>query len=223
MDLSFIDPPNWKKESQLSPIFLGGVVLVAAVVTVGIFYFSLSAALQNNLNEISDYKRLTSRIAAKSQQLTAEQKLIKSFDSNVLHNLRLRTTNKQLISNKVSALYQLIPDNVVLSSVSIELKPIFSKSKDKSKKKVDPNSPPALGCEILVKGLAVATDAEDPDETVRNLTRKLKASSEQFGTRVVSAEINGDYSAAYSSERKRLESTFAILVKFKSTEPGVVK
>ena len=204
MDVSFWEPPSWKKESSISPVFLG-ILGLAVLVFLAIGYYVTLLQSQSSLE--SAYKFATQENKSLSSEygvLVELDKYTKYMNESVLGELKYRRNSNFLVSQLYQQLEASIPNDMVLTEVSFDA---FNDFKGKKKKDT-------VGClryRVIIKGYSFGVS---PTSNIGRYAKFLR-SKEGLGDKLVSVVIKGAPKEIYSENLFALKSTFMIDCVFK--------
>ncbi len=117
-DINFWPPPDWSRESSLSPDFLMAVMVAIAIVLSFLFY-----TLAENRRRQTESERLhievqVQNMAPQVERLTAMERESKQWGA-MLDKLAERAEARIFWSRQLEALQKLTPPDIVLSSISV--------------------------------------------------------------------------------------------------------
>lgn len=119
MDLSFWEPPNWKKEAKISPMFWLFVFVFVIAGGVGIGAAYIWDELDSLNKELAHYEQSASRLSAGHNVVLAKKKAYQTVSKGVLSQLRERTRKRPVLSETLVKLYGMVNDDVVFEGVSL--------------------------------------------------------------------------------------------------------
>ncbi len=213
MDLSFWEPPNWEKESKISPAFWIALAGFVAVALLSGYCFFLSGSESDLNRQLAENNSFINKMKPQFTQFTSKGELCKSAEYFFLTDLKERAKTRLLASEVMEKLFTLVPENMVLRSVSfdaIAYEP--AKSKDKKKSKASGPKPVIqklrhrLSFSAVVTGIRSEKDVMDFSD--------LLGSEKGFGGQLLSSEIKGTDSSV-SEEHQTMQTTFNIECVFK--------
>ena len=126
MDLSFWEPPNWKKEAKINPLFWAFIFIFVIVGGLGIGAGYLWGELDSVTKELSKYEESASRLSANHNTILAKRKLYQTVDKGILAQLRERARRRPVLSKALVKLYGMVNDDIVFGGLSlsgVEVKP----------------------------------------------------------------------------------------------------
>jgi len=197
LDVSFWELPDWRKESSISPVFIGLITTVVAILISGLYYFSLVQTEQTYLDRIKLNESQNQSLLNKFNDLKQIQVYTEFMNKSILNPL-LQQQEKILFASTLFQEFQdKLPDSIVLNKFS------FDAFKSAVTKK---GSKPALRYRLLLKGYAMGSNSEN---IVGNFVKKLR-SPNQFKDTLVSVSIQGRLNKVYSQELSNFKTVFSI-------------
>ncbi len=177
LDLSFWEPPDWKRETRVNPLFW---VFVAVVIGVGGLSIGLTVALQRatELGAQHDmYKIDMARISAQYNGVEKSKKLYQSIEKGVLLNLRERVARRRAMAPTLSKLFKMVNDDIVFDALSLKgVETVGQKGA----------SIKSMRYSLIVSGTVFGTDSEDKLSEFQQL---FKDEEQGFGESMLSSEV----------------------------------
>lgn len=140
VDLSFWEPPDWKREASISPVFLGAVAVVVILLAAGVYVMNLYNQLDSIKSDTAAIQSYLDENKVEVERYRKKQQLVQLYEASVRKPLHWKNQNRQLMSQLLMDLIGAVPDNVTLSvlSISSEQKS-FSKNEKAEAKKYSSN------------------------------------------------------------------------------------
>ncbi len=117
-NLTFWSPPDWRRESTVSPVFVAVVVLslfLVGTLAYASFVFTSKLSRQFELDQITAQN---GEIAAQAGEVMEQQQKTKSWQDKV-KLLRQESQLRVLWSRQLEALQELVPSNVTFSQMAL--------------------------------------------------------------------------------------------------------
>lgn len=117
-DLSFIDQPDWRRESTVSPTFLAAIIfcLFLAAGIGGVFY-AYSEKLGRSYR-LSAVRSSNDAIAERAGQIAQYNEQLAVWEQNLAAVQELRD-QRLLWSRQLHSLWNMVPDDIILTQLSI--------------------------------------------------------------------------------------------------------
>jgi len=181
-DLSFWERPDWQRESTINPTFLM-TVAIALCLLIGFAAVSMSyQSLASVKEDLKSAKAGSQGLTAKAQRLKELQKQSNTWEKK-LEKLETEKNRKIVISRQLEALQKLVPDDIILDSLNLNLKTIEEKIKKGNAKKVKIN----FQYEMTLSGVA---GGKMPQAVITEFAGKLRPGAPNpIGERLKSSEL----------------------------------
>ncbi|MCK5835402.1 MAG: hypothetical protein KAG98_06695 [Lentisphaeria bacterium] len=197
LDVSFWEPPNWKKESSISPVFLGLVVLIVTVVVLS-FYFGLLIQSENNYKSIiSSNKHGNLVIQAKYSSLKKVRAYTSFLNQSIITPLTEQQNKPVFVSALMQEFQKNIPKSIVFDKFSFDA---FKSASPKKGKKS------GLRYRVILRGYAIGNNSEN---IVGDFVKQLRM-EDQFKEKLISVAIQGRLNKVFTKENSTFKTTFSI-------------
>jgi hypothetical protein len=197
IDVSFWEPPNWKKEGAISSVFLGMVVAMALVLGAGVYYMILVQSVDHSKQVLQVNKRLDASLQKPYRDLKQLQEFNLFLTNSVIDPLIERQKMEVFVSGMLLEFKRILPDSIVLDKVSFDA---FARASTKK------GSPSHLQYRIFLKGYAIGNNSEN---IVGDFVKQLRSDT-QFKEKLVSVAIQGRLNKVFSEELSTFKTVFSI-------------
>ena len=197
LDVSFWEPPNWKKESSISPVFLGLVAVIGVIIALGFYYGLLIQSENNYKNIISSNKRENLFIQKQYGDLKQAQEYTAFLKKSILNPLIQQQGKILFVSSLMQELQQNLPKSIVLNKISFDA---FNYASTKKGEKA------VLRYRVILKGHAVGNNSEN---IVGDFVKQLRG-TDQFKEKLISVAIQGRLNRVFSEVDATFRTSFSI-------------
>jgi hypothetical protein len=133
-DLSFWEEPDWRRESTVSPVFLGIVVISLLLVSLLAY---MSYIFTGNIGRRAELNRIAGenlKIADRAEEIKEEKKMVNLWQSH-LDALKEQSAKAMVWSRQFEALQSMVPEEIVFSQLSLRSEEARDESGPRSKEK----------------------------------------------------------------------------------------
>ena len=197
LDVSFWEPPNWKKESSISPVFLGLVAVTVVIIVLGSYYGLLIQSENNYKNIISSNKRENVFIQKRYVDLKQAQEYTTFLKKSILSPLMQQQGKTLFVSSLMQEFQQVLPKSIVLNKISFDA---FNSADPKKGKKA------GLSYRLILKGYAIGNNSRN---IVGDFVKQLR-NNDQFKEKLISVAIQGRLNKVFSEENATFKTRFSI-------------
>ena len=197
IDISFWEPPNWKKESSMSPVFVGLLAVIVAIAIVGLYYLFLIQTTERYTYDLKSETAESLTLQKQYADLKQVQEYTVFLNKSILNPLIQQQGKILFASSLIQEFQKNQPKSIVLNKFS------FDAFKSAVTKK---GSKAGLRYRVILKGYAIGNNSEN---VVGDFVKKLR-SQNQFKEKLISVAIQGRLNKVFSEDISTFKTVFSI-------------